>query len=284
VNLRPEVFLNLVYLDDSCDDSGYQLVGAAIVQEDNFLLLEDALALLAERLVPEKIRDDFEFHASAMLNGKDSFADLGRDKALAIFSNCVDFVEHTKTTVVYGAVNMPKLRAGRYATAQPIDIAFRGCLDGLVEWFKRETAMFSVLGHSIGTLSNLGILICDDTKNQHIKDNLRKAYRAYRRRLRSTSQERGRLAFVHDDMYFGDSAYSSGIQLADICSYIILRHLQQKPDTEYLFQRLKPHIFWGLLEPEGINENAITPDAKVKEKLPGEVERFPDTISESELE
>jgi hypothetical protein len=44
-------------------------------------------------------------------------------------------------------------------------------------------------------------------------------------------------------MYFGDSAHSVGIQLADICTFLICRHLEGKEDTEYLYKGIEPHIF-----------------------------------------
>jgi hypothetical protein len=92
-----------------------------------------------------------------------------------------------------------------------------------------------------------GILICDE--NKAMKADLQSAFRANRRRLKSTAHTRGTLEHLHDDMYFGDSAYSVGIQLADICGFIILRHLEGKEDTEYLFKNIEPHICFGDLEP-----------------------------------
>ncbi len=35
-----------------------------------------------------------------------------------------------------------------------------------------------------------------------------------------------RLWYVHDDMYFGSSKDSVGIQLADLCGYFIAKHLE----------------------------------------------------------
>lgn len=256
MSVRKGAFVNLVYLDDSCDDVGFQLIGAVIVPEDMFPMIEKALAWMNEHLVPSDLQQKFEFHASAMFHGKAPFEKLGRDKALEILGNCVALIEHlakkhTPISVVYGAVDTRKLRAGKYATAQPIDIAFRSCLDGLVQWFDEKAVVARLNIKDLGTLGELGILICDNTQNQHVKDNLQKSFRAYRRKLKSSEHDPGKLAFVHDDMYFGDSAYSVGIQFADICSYIILRHLQGKEDTEYLYQRLSPHIYWGSMEPDG---------------------------------
>jgi Protein of unknown function (DUF3800) len=37
-------------------------------------------------------------------------------------------------------------------------------------------------------------------------------------------------------MYFGDSRDSVGIQAADMCSFLIRRHLAGKQDSEWLFK------------------------------------------------
>ena len=246
----------LVYLDDSGDED-FQMVGAVIVPEREFLLIETYLAETIDKLVPEEIRDKFEFHASALFNGKDVFAGIGHDAAIEIFKRCVTIVEGAPLVFIYGAVNTKKLRGGIYATARPIDIAFRACLNGLSGWFEKHINPALTKWHE----QQIGMFICDDTKNGALKTDLQKAFRAYRRQLRSSSHERGLLKYVHDDMYFGDSSYSVGIQLADVCSYIVLRHLQNKDDTEFLYRRLEPHLFYGITEPDGNRHG--NPDATV---------------------
>lgn len=256
MSARKEQVVRLVYLDDSADDSGVQMVGAIVVPENKFMVIEEYLAHLIDELVPEELREKFEFHASAMFHAKPPFSGLTRDTALEIFSRCTSIVEKAPIDVIYGAVNLGELRACEYATAQPVDVAFRKCLEGIAEWFPEH---FS---------DEIGMLIFDDTQNQGVKTNLQKAFRAYRRRLKSDKHERGLLEWVHDDMYFGDSAYSVGIQLADICSFIILRHLQGKEDTEFLYKRIESRIFYGVTAPWGIPHGNSKILAKVAQITP----------------
>ena len=49
---------------------------------------------------------------------------------------------------------------------------------------------------------------------------------------------------------FGDSKYSIGIQLADICTFLIGRHLAGYEDTEHLYKQLSTSIFKGAVEPK----------------------------------
>jgi hypothetical protein len=58
------------------------------------------------------------------------------------------------------------------------------------------------------------------------------------------------LGKLHDDMYFGDSSLSVGLQLADVVSFVVLRHLQGKEDTEFLFKQIERNIVFGKIEPE----------------------------------
>jgi hypothetical protein len=231
--------VHLVYLDDSATESGIQLMGSVIVPEAEFMQIENYLAYLIDELVPEELRDQFEFHASAMVSGKSPFDKLPHDDALKIIENCLTIVENSSIAFVYAGVDMNALRSGIYATAQPVDITFRRCISGIAGWFHENPT------------SEIGMFICDKPSNDGVRQNLQKAFHAYRRRLRSATHERGLLQFVHDDMYFGDSAYSVGLQLADICTYVIQRHAQGKEDTEYLYAKLEPKIFYGIIEPDG---------------------------------
>jgi hypothetical protein len=226
--------VHLVYVDDSRED--FQVIAALIVPDKKFMRIEEFLAVQIERLVPEDLRAKFEFHASAMLNANPPFERLEHDDALEIFRRCASIVSAAPLAIVYGAVNMEALRSSHYASAEPKDIAFRHCIQGVERWFKEQAD------------NEMGIVICDKD-DKAVTEKLQKAFRTYRKPLRSASDTRGRLEHLHDDMYFGDSAFSVGIQLVDICAYIVLRHLQKRPDTEFLYEAIKGQIFFEKMEP-----------------------------------
>ena len=127
-----------------------------------------------------------------------------------------------------------------------MDIAFSLCIAEVERWFKENAD------------HDFGILISDDTDNKKQKRHLITTFRAYRTRIRTNlsslpkeefKEERGKGAHFHDDMYFGNSSYSVGLQLADFCSFIILRHLQGKEDTEFLYKKIEKQIYSGKVEP-----------------------------------
>jgi len=138
--------------------------------------------------------------------------------------------------VVYGAVDLSKLYATHYATANPVDISFRICIEIVEDWF-RENAN-----------TGLGLLISDESEKA-VKNAMQNAFHLFRNRVLSSPPVRGKLEHLHDDMYFGDSKYSKGIQLADICTLVISRHLAGYSDTEDLYQQLSENIFRGSIEP-----------------------------------
>lgn len=237
-------------MDDSCQESKHHVVCAAIIEDQSFKTAEGYLGFLVEEHVPEDLRADFEFHAADLYAGNPPFQKIGREKALQILSNCASIVEVDKTvTLIYGAVHTGKLRASIHATATPADVAFRLCIPEIEKWLVDNAP------------NDMGIIIADDTSNQSHKKHIQASFRAHRSRCRVTysrsedgalkdiQEHRGKLSHIHDDMYFGNSGQSIGIQLADIYCWIILRHLEGKEDTEFLYKKIEQAIVSSKIEP-----------------------------------
>ncbi len=97
--------------------------------------------------------------------------------------------------------------------------------------------------------SDLAMVIADDNSNKQLKRQLQDTFHQFRFRVNSSPMVRGELGHLLDDMYFGDSKYSVGIQLADICGFLIGRHLLGKTDTSTLYEQLASNIFKGEINP-----------------------------------
>ena len=126
--------------------------------------------------------------------------------------------------VIYGAVNVHSLATQDYASASPIDIAFRICAKGISAWMAQNVA--SKIGNE------LAILIADDG-DKKVKTDLKQSFRQLRRQIRPPDYD-PKLWYVHDDMYFGSSKGSVGIQLADLCAYFIAKHLMECRNRRFL--------------------------------------------------
>ena len=226
--------VHIVYIDDSTpkkEQSEFQLIGAVIVNDAIFDELEQHLAYYLYELVYVDANKKFEeFHASDVLACRGPFVDIKRARALEILSNAIAAVNKFKIPVVYGAVDLVKHRIANCGSAMPIDYAFRGCVKLVEKWFKENSP------------DGLGLLISDDYENKKIKEAMQNSFNLFRNRAISSPMVRGILEHLHDDMYFGASKYSKGIQLADICTLLIGRHLVGYADTDDLYQQLSPSI------------------------------------------
>jgi hypothetical protein len=232
----------LIYVDDSRQEkekgrNHFQVICAVIVNDAIFDDLEQHLGYYLYELVQPDVDGAFEeFHATDILSGKPPFHNIKRDRALEILSTAVSAVNGMDIPVVYGAVDLDKLNATNYATANAIDMAFRICVKLVEEWFQENAR------------DGLGLLISDDA-DQKIKHAVLNAFHLFRNRVISSPPTRGILQHLHDDMYFGNSKFSKGIQLADICTLLISRHLAGYSDTEDLYRDLSRMLVKSSVEP-----------------------------------
>jgi hypothetical protein len=235
----------VAYLDDAGSTGGnladkqspFQVVASVLFAEaDDFSISEFLLGNIIDTYVPEEMRDSFEFHASDLWACREPFNRLQKTQAVKITEQCFDLIQAAKLPISYGAVDKPKLSSEIFSTANPIDMAFRLCVEGLEgEMVKQKH-------------NELVILVCDDSKSN--RNAIRNAFRQYRRKIRSLQKHnRGKLAHVVDDIFFGDSSESMGIQIADMCCFAIERHLRQQDDTEYLYKAIEGQIYSGRIFP-----------------------------------
>lgn len=233
----------LVYADDSKQDKDktaerFQVISAVLVDADSFVALESELGYYFYELVRSDVAEAFdEFHASDLLSGYGPFEGVPRGRALEIFQTGITTLKTLSIPVIYGAVALNKLYATDYATANPIDIAFRGCLKLIEAWFRENRPC------------NVGLVIADDG-DRSVKNAMQNTFHVLRKPVMGSPPVRGELAHLHDDMYFGASKYSKGIQLADLCALLISRHLANRSDTEDLYQDLSINIAASTLKPE----------------------------------
>lgn len=101
---------------------------------------------------------------------------------------------------------------------------------------------------SLGT--EFALLIVDDG-NRDNKNRLKRTYRELRKQVRPPHWHPG-IWYIHDDMYFGASKDSVGIQLADLCSYFIGKHLEKDEAAEGFYQIFSDQILYSDVEPTGV--------------------------------
>ena len=146
-------------------------MGTLIVPEIEFLHIESYLAAVIDSLVPEELRNKFEFHASAMFNGNPPFEKLPHDDAIQIIESCLTIIENGPISFIYAGVDTALLKSGIFATAEPVDVSFRRCIHGVAGWFHENPT------------AQIGMFICDNPSNKGVKEDLQRAFRTYRRNL-----------------------------------------------------------------------------------------------------
>jgi hypothetical protein len=153
---------------------------------------------------------------------------------------------------IYAAIDKEKLKKSPMGSANPLDVAFRFCALGIEDWAR---SMHSCRpGELRIEYRNMCLFIFDDTEDKPLKNQLRNSYRSLRNPRPFNPPHNNRLWHAHDDMYFGDSRDSVGIQMVDLCNFFMWRHLMKKPtigeDFYYMFKNqaicAKPNPEWSI--------------------------------------
>jgi hypothetical protein len=212
--------------------------------------------MIVQDLMPEDKVDKFEeFHACELFGDRGVFQGIDQTKRFEAIKNMLSLLD-MPLAVVYGAVDSKLLSQELFGSANPIDICFRICAEGIDKWLSSrflEDLQASVKpGEESVRLPfsnpHLGLLIADDC-DKETKNILQKSFRTLRPRVQPLCLS-GKLSSLHDDMYFGDSRFSIGIQLADLCSYFIARHLDGDVAIEGFYKMIEPHIVHSKCVPE----------------------------------
>ena len=240
----------LAYLDDSdtrAKDEHWKVVCAVLVNDDAFGLTELLSSFAIESLMPEERQDKFEeFHACELYRGCGPFEGIEQSKRFTAIEYLLTLLSTCEIQVTYGAVNVALLEQQPYASANPLDVAFRLCTQEIGNWLLKK-ATKEMENADIADMKagrNLALLIADDCDKAD-KYILQNSFHSMRKRLRPPEFNPGSLQLLHDDLYFGDSRYSIGIQIADLCAYFIARHLMGHAEIEHFYKRIEPQLVGG---------------------------------------
>ncbi len=229
-----EVLVYLAFLDDSGTHpdkkTKFQIMTGVVLEGWEFRDIELVMGLLIEELVLIDKQDEFkEFHAWELFQGCGPFEGVDENRRTAAVEGILYTVEARKVPIVCGAVNLDKLAEKMYSSANPLDICFRLCIQGIESWAAQHIVLpRSTKSEELQDAQPLVVLICDDFQ-QKIKEPIKESFRNLRGKVRPPNYDSGKTKFLHDGLYFGSSKDLIGIQIADLCAYIIRRHLEGDP-------------------------------------------------------
>jgi hypothetical protein len=235
----------LTYLDESgCDKkSPFVVVGALMVEDQMFFGLDTLVGVLAEKLLPEEIIALFEeFHACELAGGYGVFDGISQKARYDTIGTILACVRTFKCRFIYSAISKEALAKSAFGGANPVDVAFRMCLGAVVQCVEQNLN---------NRQHNLALMIMDDSKE--LKSLLKTSFRALRGTMRPPKF--AGMLHIHDDMYFGDSRDSVGIQLADLCTYFTARQLSNTDPG--FFRVFSDCAVCAKVEPEWSNMRGI---------------------------
>jgi hypothetical protein len=244
--------VHLAYLDDAGTDQHSPIVmfGAVIIFPDNFGQVEALHSAAIQQIIPaDQIEEKFkEFHAAELYNGTGPFEGIDEKKRFDAIRVLLMAIKGENLPYIYAAIDRKKLKKSPMGSANATDAAFRLCALGIEDWARSQ---HSHPPNAIRIdLTDLCLFIMDDTKEKSLKELLRKSYRELRAARPYIPPNDNRLWHAHDDMYFGDSRDSVGIQMADLCNYFMWRHLLKKEGGEEFYDMFSGEARCAKPEPE----------------------------------
>jgi hypothetical protein len=265
------MFMYLCYLDDSGSDkeNNIAVVGAVLIPEVAFSRIEKLAGTLVELIIPKEQIDEFEeFHAADLYFGNELFKGMADDDRFRAIKSLLSI----QVPFIYSAVDKKALSRTAFGNANPIDLAFRMCTLGIEQWLSKNARKDE----------SCNLLIMDETRDERLKRDLRISFRALRGQARPPHWlEKGRLSHLHDDMYFGDSRDSIGIQMADVRAYFLLRCLNKKSDPEDFFRLYEKQAICSKVEPEWFQlKEVLVEHEPLQEEIQmgGEADPDPDEV------
>jgi hypothetical protein len=235
--LRQKRVLVYLYIDDSGRDGNIQVIGSIIIPSEVFRLVEQQSGFIIQSILnkyPAVLADPrFEFHATNMWNHTGPWDAVAHSDIEEIFNLSVNSLKYiNQPCVTYGCVDIstyPNSKEGKHAG---IDAAFEKCCYAISSWFSRFAC------------NKFGTMLFDDPGDGDLKKRLRSTFRKLRPKAVTSPRSDCVLDCIYDDLYFGDSVGSVGLQVADICSWLIMRQLSGSARRDTMFyQEVAPFIF-----------------------------------------
>jgi len=225
----------LAYFDDSGTDrrSDVVTVGGVIVKSVDCINLEIHNALVQERIFGDALPGKVELKGEEIFNQNGRYKQCERESCLEGYRSFLDCQTPQIAAVVVASIEKKELAGSAFHSASPLSVAFTLCLPGAQKWMAENDP------------DGLCIVVFDDTKDQEHKEGLRSAFRRHRIQINPKEWDLPKFMNIHDEMYFGDSLASAGIQAADMIAYVVHRHDSGRidPNTAKLYGMIEPKIF-----------------------------------------
>lgn len=216
--------MHLLYLDES-GKSGptdysqpWYVLGGLILPEKDWQAVEKDLNTAIDAVVQPPRPDDWELHMSLIHHRKKHFAGMSAKDRFALVDAVFDVMEAYELKLIFVGIDKEAHRR-KYAYPHPVEaIAYRFMLERF--------------NYCVGRQDTLGLVVADEQKE--IEISTRKAHSRYRRDGTGLAQ----IEHVIETPFFTPSHWSRPLQMIDVATYYVARHLRGATTASY----------WGRIE------------------------------------
>ncbi|HTD21816.1 MAG TPA: DUF3800 domain-containing protein [Terriglobales bacterium] len=246
-SVKGRTFVFIGYIDDSADEKHVkcEALAAVFIHDKQFQTIEESLAITISNIIPpDRLVQFQEFKGWELYHGSGVFDGIDQEVRFSAIRYLLGTLKQLQIPIIYGAVDTSAIAKKSYASASPTDIAFRICMPVIPIVMTEKT---EELGAEHGL--EYALLILDST-DKGKRNLLKETYRQLRTKMRPPHWGTG-LWYLHDEMYFGDSKDSVGLQLADLACYFIRKHLEGEDTVaETFYSIFAQQIMYGGIEPD----------------------------------
>jgi hypothetical protein len=231
--------VRIAYFDEAGTASETQepftVVGGVLLQGDTqWHPLEVHLQKLIGSYVPKELQPNFVFHGTHLFSDHPKFRQLiPAESRFQLLRELLGVIVKFDLPVSYGAVTrsiltkaLPQWKQKR-RTSFGHQLAFTLCAMGFQGWFNREAS------------DEVAICVADRIEQTQLS--LKQDFAFLRTRGLPASPLLTLFNFV-DALHFAASEESFGLQLADVVSFVIKRHLMGKADSDEFYTLIEKQI------------------------------------------
>lgn len=223
--------MHLLYLDES-GKSGpkdyaqpWYVLGGLIVPEADWQAIERDLNERIDAIVPPPRPDSWELHMSLLYHRKGPFAGMPAGDRFGLVDAVFDVIDAYELTLIFVGVDK-KAHRTKYTQPEPVEnIAYKLMLERFDTYVGKRG-------------SELGLVVCDEQKE--IEMATRQAHSRYRRHGTGMAK----INHVIETPFFTPSHWSRPLQMIDVATYYVARHLRGATTASYwgrIEQRLDGH-------------------------------------------
>ena len=244
------IFVYIAYVDDSgqggnVNEQPIQVIGGPLIKSHEFSDLRIFItAELIKAFGPNNVEawDNFEFHAHRMFHAtEEPYKTIGEEKCKELLKYALEQIALFNIPIIYATLDS-RLFAGTPLEGA-INILDVCCAQYFVSLENSQLSLFNWMLEPTLVIGDAN----PEEKGSRFRGSLTRAFRKTLTRLRDRMDYMGEEVmasklYLFDDIYFGDSKGSLGLQLADICMFFIHRHLLGKADAEGFYKIIEPHL------------------------------------------